>query len=101
MGTIILSGKILFPDGVQEATIGVKDGVIDFVDIGSTSTSDSDAIRGTIIPGLFDLHSHIGDHGARGYLPYSLEEVVFPGGSKDAFLEKTSHEHLVGSIRSS
>ncbi len=101
MGTVILSGKLLFPDGVQEATIGVKDGIIDFVDIGSTSTSDDDTITGTIIPGLLDLHSHIGDHGARGYLPHSLEEVVFPGGSKEMFLEKASHQDMIGSIRSS
>lgn len=100
MEDTILTGDLLFPHGTERATIHISDGRIESVDLGEISR-EKDAISGLIVPGLIDMHTHVGDHGARGHLPADLKEVVFPGGIKHGYLEGSSAEDRVASIRSS
>jgi len=102
MGRTILTGDLILPDGHERCTIGVVDGRIEYVDIGETvRDGDGEVVRGSIYPGLFDMHAHLGDHGARGHLPPSLEDTVLPGGLKHRFLENASGASLLSSIRAS
>ena len=102
MDELVLQGEILFPDGWSEATIIVRDGRIEhFTDGIESVDAFSNVRKGLIFPGLLDMHTHLGDLGARGDLPPGLEETMFPGGIKHRFLENCSREDLVCSIRNS
>lgn len=102
MADTVLTGRILFPDGVSEGTIGISDGRIEYFDQGEVlKDSKVKPVCGLISPGLIDAHTHLGDHGARGRLPFTLEEVMFPGGLKHRFLGRASELELIASIRSS
>jgi hypothetical protein len=48
-----------------------------------------------------DLHTHLGDHLARGPLPSSLKDVVLPGGIKHRFLETSDTNTKIESVRRS
>ncbi len=103
MDDLLLSGDILYPEGLREGWIYVKEGVINKVSEGEEPEPEMDCrhIEGIIIPGFIDLHTHMGDHLARGAVPPTLEEAVFPGGYKHRKLEQASHEEIVGSISNS
>jgi cytosine/adenosine deaminase-related metal-dependent hydrolase len=102
MEQVQLKGDILYRDGWSEGSILLEGSRI--IDVSPSSGSDLKAdivIEGCIFPGFMDMHTHLGDHGARGPLPTSLEETVFPGGIKHDFLTRSSEEELISSIRSS
>ncbi len=103
MDDLLLSGDILYPEGVKEGWIYIREGVIHTVSEGERPELERDCrhIKGIIIPGFIDLHTHMGDHLARGAVPPNLEEAVFPGGYKHRKLEQASHEDIVGSISNS
>ena len=99
----MLTGELLRKDGISEGCIEVVDGIItDVFDGPLPNRSDGHIVHeGLIVPGLIDMHTHLGDHGARGDLPPHLEDAVFPGGVKSRFLEKTTKAGLVRSIAAS
>ena len=102
MTDTILSGTILFPDGLSEGSIGIEDGKIEFLDLGDvTKSADCEIENGIISPALIDMHTHLGDLGARGVLPYTLEEVMFPEGLKHRYLRSANRDVLIASIGSS
>ncbi len=103
MDDLLLSGDILYPEGVREGCIYIKEGAIQTVSEGEKPELEGDFrhIEGIIIPGFIDLHTHMGDHLARGGVPPTLEEAVFPGGYKEKKLEQASYEEIVNSISNS
>ncbi len=103
MDDLLLSGDILYPEGLREGWIYIKEGAIHTVSEGEKPELDGDCrhVEGIIIPGFIDLHTHMGDHLARGAVPPTLEEAVFPGGYKDRKLEQATYEEIVGSISNS
>ncbi|MFO8050509.1 MAG: hypothetical protein R6V01_02275 [Thermoplasmatota archaeon] len=102
MAELVLQGEMLFFDGWSEATVTVEDGRIVHFSDGLENTGDAAEVKkGLIFPGLLDMHTHLGDHGARGDLPSGLKECVFPGGMKHRFLERCTLDELVISIKRS
>ncbi len=102
MSTVELRGKILHPDGWSEGSILIRNGsILDHTDGRSVSLGGDIVHEGLILPGLVDMHAHLGDHGARGDLPASLEDAVFPQGVKHRFLHEASTEQLIASISAS
>lgn len=98
MPSFVLQGELLLPDGWSEATIEIEDGRISHYSDG-IETCDRPVKQGLIFPGLMDMHTHLGDLGARGDLPPRLEDAVFPGGVKHDYLDSCSEEELSSSIR--
>ena len=103
MDGLLLSGDILYPQGLRDGWIYIEEGAIQMVSEGERPELEGDCrhIEGIIIPGFIDLHTHMGDHLARGAVPPTLEEAVFPGGYKHRKLEQASYEEIVGSISNS
>ncbi|MCK5773418.1 MAG: amidohydrolase family protein [Thermoplasmata archaeon] len=103
MGNLLLSGDILYPEGLRDGWIHIEKGLIQAVSEGERPEFEGDCrhIEGVIIPGLIDLHTHMGDHLARGAVPPTLEEAVFPGGYKHRKLEQATYEDIVDSISNS
>lgn len=98
----VLAGELVLGDGVQEKTILIEDGIIVDSFDGIDTGMDSDTThQGMIYPGLMDLHTHLGDHMARGPLPSSLKDVVLPGGIKHRFLETSDTRTKIESVRRS
>lgn len=99
----LLRGDILFPYGTVKGSISVVNGAIEHVSLEELEGPDEGQalFEGLIAPGLVDLHTHLGDHGARGDLPVSIEEAFFPGGAKHRFLDGADRTTLVSSIRAS
>jgi cytosine/adenosine deaminase-related metal-dependent hydrolase len=102
MEQVLLKGDILYPEGWSEGSI-LMDGsrILDVSDSSGSDLSAERTVEGLIIPGLMDMHTHLGDHGARGKLPPSLQETVFPGGIKHQYLSRSTDQELISSIRSS
>jgi cytosine/adenosine deaminase-related metal-dependent hydrolase len=98
---IALSGDLVRNDGIQESTVIIEDGIIKEVADGKDSNAAPQVIEGTIYPGLVDMHTHLGDHMARGFLPPDLREVVLPGGIKHGFLRTSSDDQKILSVRRS
>ncbi|MCU0798676.1 MAG: amidohydrolase family protein [Candidatus Thermoplasmatota archaeon] len=100
-GQYLLRGDILFPEGTVEGSITVIDGAITNVALEELEepVDGLTLVEGLIVPGLLDMHSHLGDHDARGDLPVSIKEAFFPGGTKHRFLEGLDDVSLIGSIR--
>lgn len=102
MVSTLLRGHILYPDGPRPGEVLVTDGVItDVSEQGHHEIGDLNIVKGLIIPGLIDAHTHLGDHLARGDLPHDLGDVVFPGGIKHRFLEGSDRADLVRSVKNS
>jgi cytosine/adenosine deaminase-related metal-dependent hydrolase len=102
MRSVVLSGRILHRDGWSEGSILVRNGKIEEVsDRSSGDLEGDDVVKGLIFPGLMNMHSHLGDHGARGDLPVSLVDTVLPGGVKHRFLSDSPQGALRESIRNS
>ncbi|MGA1793576.1 MAG: amidohydrolase family protein [Thermoplasmatota archaeon] len=102
MTSHLLRGQILYPDGWSEGAILIEEGRI--MDVSGSVGSDlsGDVVHeGLILPGLMDMHTHLGDHGARGFLPTSLEKTVLPGGIKHRYLSSATREEKISSIRAS
>ena len=102
MKRVLLRGDIFYPDGWSEGSILLENGNI--LDISGSTGNDltaDEVHEGLILPGLIDMHTHLGDHGARGYLPSSLRDTVLPGGVKHRFLSTASREEKVSSLRAS
>jgi cytosine/adenosine deaminase-related metal-dependent hydrolase len=100
--TVALTGRLLRKEGTVEATVLTENGRIIQITEGECRSEDSDDhYHGLIIPGLVDMHTHTGDHGARGDLPPTLDKAVMPGGTKHKFLSSASRMEIVDSIRAS
>jgi len=98
----LLRGRILYPDDWGEGAILLEDGrILDVSDSPRNDLTGDEVHEGLIVPGLIDMHTHLGDHGARGYLPASLEKTVLPGGVKHRYLSTSTREEKIASIRSS
>jgi cytosine/adenosine deaminase-related metal-dependent hydrolase len=98
MGERTIYGPMITPNGPQEGYLVIRDGTI--VEKGRGEPSGGKGVRGMIVPGLKDLHTHLGDHGARGDLPADLCRAVHPGGVKDRFFSGSSWDDQVRSYRS-
>ena len=62
----IYSKQILTPDGLQDATVVIKDGIIADIMLGKINTSDffvEDVGDLVVMPGLIDSHVHINEPG--------------------------------------
>ncbi|MGA1820493.1 MAG: hypothetical protein ACMUHU_05735 [Thermoplasmatota archaeon] len=102
MTSHLLRGHILYPDGWSEGAVLLEDGrILEVSDSMGNDLSGDVAHEGLILPGLMDMHTHLGDHGARGFLPPSLEKTVLPGGVKHRYLSSASREEKIASIRAS
>ncbi|MFW3146839.1 MAG: hypothetical protein ACMUIE_08530 [Thermoplasmatota archaeon] len=102
MDGTVLRGLVLHRDGWSEGTVVVENGRITHCsDKIENGESGGKLFEGMIIPGFMDMHTHIGDSGARGDLPVSLEETVLPGGVKHRFLRGSTREVLISSLKAS
>jgi len=102
MRSVVLSGSILHPDGWSEGSLLLKDGrIVEISDHRRGDLEGDEIFSGLICPGLMNMHTHLGDHGARGDLPVSLVETVLPGGVKHRFLSDSADGSLKDSIRNS
>lgn len=102
MEKVLLKGEILYPEGWSEGSILLEgSSILDRSDSTGPDLNAERTFSGLIIPGLMDMHTHLGDHGARGHLPASLQETVFPGGIKHRYLSDSPDRELIRSIRSS
>jgi cytosine/adenosine deaminase-related metal-dependent hydrolase len=99
MGTELLTGHILSSRGLKQGYVIVRDGSVIESGNGEPPSVGTPAVNGLIVPGLLDMHTHLGDLGARGDLPSDLGSAVHPGGVKDRFLS-SEREVLVRSYRS-
>ncbi|MBN1389633.1 MAG: amidohydrolase family protein [Candidatus Thermoplasmatota archaeon] len=102
MESILLRGHILHLDGWTEGSVLLEGGkILDRSDSSGFDLTADIEYEGLILPGLLNMHTHLGDHGARGMLPASLEQVVLPGGIKHSYLSSASTMDKVSSIRAS
>lgn len=97
MRSAVLKGHILKRDGLCEGYVTVLNGVISDVGSGEPPDVGIPEIEGIIIPGLLNMHTHLGDCGARGPLPRDLASAVHPGGTKHRFLNESPEHALIGS----
>ncbi|MDG6226158.1 MAG: amidohydrolase family protein [Candidatus Thermoplasmatota archaeon] len=97
MRSALLKGHILGNNGLYQGYVTIRKGVICDVGAGEPPSLDIPEIEGIIIPGLMNMHTHLGDCGARGPLPYDLASAVHPGGAKHRFLINSPDRSLISS----
>jgi len=101
MERTLLAGRLLEGTSLAEGFIMVEGGVVVDSGRGPPPGEGYDRkIEGVVVPGLLDAHTHLGDHGARGDLPQTLPEAMFPGGSKHMYLDGSPRDDLVRSYGS-
>ncbi|MCQ2053293.1 MAG: amidohydrolase family protein, partial [archaeon] len=85
LDSISLSGHIWDGLSFEDGTITISDGMIEDVQFGISSTEDV-----CILPGILDMHTHVGDAGLILDKKYGLEELVAPpDGLKHRYLYLT------------
>src|SRR5688572_1022569 len=59
----IRSSRVLLPSGLTAATVVVRNGRIDEIAAGPSTTADIDAGDLVVMPGLVDTHVHVNEPG--------------------------------------
>ncbi|MFA6710079.1 MAG: amidohydrolase family protein [Candidatus Methanomethylophilaceae archaeon] len=93
---VLISGRIWDTDRFVDGHIVVEDNIISEIEEDERST-----YKNLIIPGIVDGHTHIADAGLVLEKKYGLEELVAPPhGLKHKYLNETSPETLLSTMRS-
>ena len=89
-----IAGYIHIDGELKKGTAVFSDGSMEF-----RESIHNDAVPGTLIPGLINAHTHIGDSFVRDVPFGSIPEIVGPGGFKDRTLASASDEELLQGMR--
>ena len=89
-----IAGNIYIDGELKKGTAVFSEGSMEFTD-----SIHNDAVQGTLIPGLINAHTHIGDSFVRDVPFGSIPEIVGPGGFKDRTLASASDEELLQGMR--
>ena len=93
----ILSGELWNGTAFEEGYVVLEDGIVREVGYGSCPYEPS--MKGCIMPGVVDGHTHLGDSGLKLDGRYDLLELVAPpDGLKHRYLNGTPREKLVSDM---
>jgi len=94
-----ISGQIYNGKEFRCGYIGIENNSV--VESGDGDPPEEPFLRGIVVPGLIDCHTHIGDAGLNVPPGIGLKELVAPpDGLKHRYLRETPDKNLIDSMRS-
>ena len=98
-GLVVLAGEVWNGDSFEEGYVVLDDGIV--AEFAYGPCPHVPTVRGCIMPGIVDGHTHLGDSGLRLDRRYGLEELVAPpDGLKHRYLRETPKGRLFDDMRS-
>ena len=93
-----ISGQIYDGGEFRRGYIGIENGTV--VESGDGAPPGRPYIRGIVVPGLVDCHTHVGDAGLKVPAGIGLEELVAPpDGLKHRYLRDVPDGDLISSVK--